>query len=241
MKAVRPKMLSNYGAGLLHFTQFCDEMKIPEDLQMPAPEWLSSHFITTKGASTFGCGAMRMWLLSLELWHTINMVPWHGASHLQHSTQGSWACAPSSSFLDKGPPITIAHLRLLKQSLNLSNSFDASVWAIATISFWCQCHLSEVCVDSSFNASLHPSHSTSQKSGVTASSTSFHLFWAPNMKTRPFGEYIMWTDSCDDTSTRWAFNNHLNMNTGCPSNAHLFTFETESGSLVAMQKSWFMS
>ena len=40
VRAVKVKTLTNYGAGLLHFTQFCDTMKIPKDLRMPAPEWL---------------------------------------------------------------------------------------------------------------------------------------------------------------------------------------------------------
>src|SRR5882672_7149995 len=39
VKAVKQKTLSNYGAGLLWFRQFCDELSIPEDLRMPAPEW----------------------------------------------------------------------------------------------------------------------------------------------------------------------------------------------------------
>jgi len=63
VKAVKEKTLSNYGAGLLHFTQFCDELNIQEDLHMPVPEWLLSHFITTKGAGSVGGGAMRTWLL----------------------------------------------------------------------------------------------------------------------------------------------------------------------------------
>ena len=36
-RAVTPKMLSNYGAGLVRFTKFCDDLHIPEELWMPAP------------------------------------------------------------------------------------------------------------------------------------------------------------------------------------------------------------
>jgi hypothetical protein len=36
---------SNYSAGLLHFTQFCDSMDVPETLRMPASEALLSQFI----------------------------------------------------------------------------------------------------------------------------------------------------------------------------------------------------
>jgi len=34
VKVVKPKTLSNYGAGLMRFTQFCDGLNIPEDLHM---------------------------------------------------------------------------------------------------------------------------------------------------------------------------------------------------------------
>ena len=42
VQAVKPNTLSNYGAGLLRFTQFCDHFNIKEALRMPAPEWLLS-------------------------------------------------------------------------------------------------------------------------------------------------------------------------------------------------------
>jgi len=67
VKAVKPKTLSNYGAGLMRFMQFCDNFNVPEDLCMPAPEWLLSTFITTRGADTVGSGTLRTWLLALQL------------------------------------------------------------------------------------------------------------------------------------------------------------------------------
>ena len=47
VKVVKPKTLSNYGAGLMRFMQFCDGFNIPEDMHMPSPEWLLSIFIMT--------------------------------------------------------------------------------------------------------------------------------------------------------------------------------------------------
>src|SRR5882724_3300818 len=93
-KAVNAKTPSNYSAGLLQFTQFCDNMGILKELRMPAPEWLLSHFITTKGAGSVGAGAMKTLLLGLELWHVINFVPWHGAAHLKWAAQGAQTCTP---------------------------------------------------------------------------------------------------------------------------------------------------
>jgi len=65
VRAIKLKTLGNYSAGLLRFTQFCDNMGIPEDLHMPAPEWLLSHVITTKGAGSLCAGAIKNWLLGL--------------------------------------------------------------------------------------------------------------------------------------------------------------------------------
>ena len=76
VRAIKPKMLSNYGTGLLRFTQFCDNFNIPESIRMPTPEWLLSHFITTHGTGSVGGGSLRTWLLGLELWHIINSAPW---------------------------------------------------------------------------------------------------------------------------------------------------------------------
>jgi len=65
--AIKPKTLSNYGTSLFRFTQFFNALNIPEDLQMPAPEWLLSTIITTRGTSTVGAGTLKTWLLGLEL------------------------------------------------------------------------------------------------------------------------------------------------------------------------------
>jgi len=62
VKAIKP--LSNYGAGLLWFTQFCDCFSIPKETCMLVPKSLLSHFITTRGAGSIGSGAMRTWLLA---------------------------------------------------------------------------------------------------------------------------------------------------------------------------------
>ena len=70
--AVSNNTLSNYTAGLLHFTNFCDNFNIPENNRMPATKSLLCIFITTHGAGKVGKGTLLLWLFRLELWHTIN-------------------------------------------------------------------------------------------------------------------------------------------------------------------------
>src|SRR5882724_9219660 len=113
VRAAKPQTLSNYGAGLVRFTQFCDTFNIPKPMRMPAPEWLLSHFITTHGASSVGSGSLRTWLLGLELWHIFNGSPWHGATYLRRAIQGSKSNAPAGASLAKRAPVTLSHLRAL--------------------------------------------------------------------------------------------------------------------------------
>ena len=89
VRTVTPKTASNYSAGLLRFTHFCDDLHIDEETRMPAPEWLLSTFITSHGVGIVGKGAMVTWLQGLELWHAINNAPWHGARHLKRALQGA--------------------------------------------------------------------------------------------------------------------------------------------------------
>ena len=81
--AIAPKTLSNYGASLIRFHRFCDDMHIPEELRMPSPEWLLSAFLMSRGAGSVGKGTMTAWLQGLRLWHTVNHAPWFGVAHLQ--------------------------------------------------------------------------------------------------------------------------------------------------------------
>ena len=114
---------------------------------MPAPEWLLSAFILTQGAGTVGKGTMATWLARLRLWHNINYAPWYGHSHLKCVLQGASAAAPSTTRRPKRLAVTIAHPLALKSNLSNSNTFDATVLAIACIAFWGQCRLVELCIN----------------------------------------------------------------------------------------------
>jgi len=111
------------------------------------------------------------------------------------------------------------------------------IWCCA---FWCQCPLAELCVDISFYPMVHTLGSSPQKSGLTISMVKYHLFWAPSIKTSPRGEEIRWTDLKCPCSAEWAFQNHQEINSHLPATAHLFGFETSTGSFQPMRKHWFL-
>jgi len=137
--SVQSSTLSNYSAGLLRFTKFCNNYNIPELECMPALESLLSLFISALGAASVGKGTMKTWLEGLWLWHEINEAPWHGGRMLRRVVAGASRLALADSVQPKCDPVTIEHLRSLHCNLNLSDSFDIAVFAIVCIAFWCCC------------------------------------------------------------------------------------------------------
>ncbi|KAF8240142.1 hypothetical protein L208DRAFT_1234893 [Tricholoma matsutake] len=116
---------SNYGAGLLCFTQYCDSPHIPEHSWMLASEILLSSFAAS-AAGSVSESALNNWLAGLQYWHVVNSATWHGSDMLHHVRS-------------KCPPVIIEALTTLKLGLDLSNTFDAAVWAIALVVFWSCC------------------------------------------------------------------------------------------------------
>jgi len=71
-QCVLPNTLKNYASSLTHFTKFCDDFHICESDHMPASYFLLSTFVMMHGAGSVGKGAIKTWILGLELWHRIN-------------------------------------------------------------------------------------------------------------------------------------------------------------------------
>lgn len=126
---------SNYGAGLLRFTQFCDHHSIPEEAHMPA----SSNLINSFAASAAGhlsAPALSNWIAGLHFWHVVNNATWNGDDMLRHVRRGVAKLCPPESKRAKRPPVTIEAMVALGEGLDLSLSFDAAVWAVACVAFW---------------------------------------------------------------------------------------------------------
>jgi hypothetical protein len=255
-KAIKPSTLSNYAAGLVRFTKFCDDYHIPENDRMPASEILLATFVTTRGAGSVGGGAITSWLAGLQLWHLVNNAPWHGAALLKRAAEGtslayllytllispgSSRLAPDTSSLAKRDPVTLHHIQALRHHLDLTDSFDAATFAIATVAFWSCCRLGELVIDSHFNPSLHVSRSTPIRRGLAANGLPYITFHIPNSKTQGTeGADIHISDSTCDCSPIYALNHHLSANIIVPPTAPLFAFATADGGWAPMRRSWFL-
>lgn len=127
-----------YGSGLLRFTQYCDKLNVDERDRMPASEVLLASF-AADAAGRVSSSALNNWFAGLHFWHTVNGAGWNGGDMLTQTRKGVQKLVPISSKRAKRPPVTIEHMYALKAGLDLSNSFDASVWAVACIAFWSCC------------------------------------------------------------------------------------------------------
>lgn len=131
---------SNYGVGLLCFTQFCNRISIPENKCMPASHDLLSAFVADT-SGTVSDSTVNNWLSGLHYWHIVYGADWHGSSLelLHHMCRGLLWVVPPSSKCARRPPVTLEALTQLHDGLDLCNSFDISVFAIACVAFWCCC------------------------------------------------------------------------------------------------------
>jgi hypothetical protein len=131
---------SNYGAGLLRFTQFCDLHHVPEPNRMPASSELLAAFLASAAGSVSSSTA-NSWMAGLHYWHSVNGAEWHGGESdvLRHVRRGLAKLTPASSKRIKRPPVTLMALSQLARGLDLNNSFDIAVFATACVAFWSCC------------------------------------------------------------------------------------------------------
>ncbi|EIW64723.1 DNA breaking-rejoining enzyme [Trametes versicolor FP-101664 SS1] len=240
LQAIEPKTRKNYGAGLLRFTQFCDCIHIPKKDRMPANETLLAAFIAT-WAGKVARTTTDSWLAGLAFWHTLNGAPWHGDRILRTTCQAAGKLEPAK--LAKRPPVTLEHMHALRAGLNLSNAFDAAVYATACCAFWGCRRLGELVIGSrnAFDAAKHVARGTTVSFKELPGGARYAIFHIPWTKTTKFaGADVVLTVNPDPTEPASALRHHLVANASVPATAPLFSFETDSGAWAPMTRDWFL-
>ncbi|KAG1851985.1 hypothetical protein C8R48DRAFT_749849 [Suillus tomentosus] len=215
LASVEIKTRENYGSSLLRFYQY-------------------SSFVAS----------WPNWLAGLHFWHNLHGAPWNGHSLVRSATAGLAKLVPSTSKRPRRPPVTLEHMHSLFRHLDLSNVFDASVFAIASTAFWSCCRLGELIVDSalSFNPSRHVSHSAPIRRGTSPTGVSYIVVTIPWTKTtHGDGANIVASHINDQSNPVLAINHHLLANSSVPADAPFFAFETENGGWSPMTRTWFMN
>jgi hypothetical protein len=222
----------NYGAGLLHFTQFCDRFNIPECLRMPASEHLLAMFVSISGAGHVSPDTITSWLSGLQMWHAYNGATWTAGPILRRVTSGATKLAPQSSLRPPREPVTFNHMLILRQHLHLSNSRDAAIWAVVSVAFKTCSRLGELVPKSS--AVFHPSCNVTRggtvQRGHAANGRAFIQFKIPCTKTNGTrGDWINASSTTNPLDPVSALEHHLFITNTIPAHTPLFAFRTLSG------------
>ncbi|KIY46264.1 hypothetical protein FISHEDRAFT_24441, partial [Fistulina hepatica ATCC 64428] len=130
-----PATRSTYAAGPLRFTQFCDRWDIPECDRMPASPTLLTAFVAEFAGSVSG-RAINNWLSGLRAWHTMSNAPWPDDHEWLHLSRKSAALSGRHLRRARRAPVSLLHLRTLRQSLDVTTPLDACIWAVAVTAFF---------------------------------------------------------------------------------------------------------
>lgn len=241
--AFAPETQQTYGAGLLRFHQFCDRYELPETSRMPASHLLLAAFISDHVA-TVGGDCVKGWMSGLKAWHEVCGAPWYGEDRWVKLARRTANKEGASFKKDQRAPVTVQHLFALHSRLNLSDPFDAAVWAVAVIAFWACRRLGELTIPSinAFDVTYHvtravPVRRFNPARGV--SSLNIPLPWSKSTKEK--GAMMSLTARDDRLCPIKAFDNHFLVNKSVPGDAPLFAFAAGSEQWSPITKPWFMA
>ncbi|RDX47953.1 hypothetical protein OH76DRAFT_1305556, partial [Lentinus brumalis] len=138
--SLRDTTLSGYGSGLRKYHLFCDIFSIGEDDRLPASFEILHSFCLWAVAEPSECDAAAKYLDAVRAWHIAQGWPpplsEADRERINWSLRGLENMQAQRRTRPPRPPVTLHMLGALKSSLNLSNPFEACIWAIASSAFW---------------------------------------------------------------------------------------------------------
>ncbi|KAI0083539.1 DNA breaking-rejoining enzyme [Irpex rosettiformis] len=239
--SLEPLTRKNYGAGLLRFTQFCDSQHVSEEDRMPASDALLAEFIASWSGKV-SKSTVDTWLAGVAFWHTLNGAPYLSNRQVRTVTRAATKTQPS--LVQKRSPVTVGHLDCLRAHLDLTDSFDIAVFAVATIAFWCCRRLGELIIPAPhhFNPERHIARNQLPQLHTSASGTTYytlHLPWSKTTLTN--GLVVPVTHLQEPSSPVTALTHHLDSTTSLPPAAPLFSYESVSpDGWSPMTRDWFL-
>ena len=185
-EAIAPKTHEGWGASLLQFNQYCDSIGLPEEGQMPTSELLLALFVTNCAAGNISGSMVNKWINGIHQGHQIADAPWYGGQLLSQAKKGMLNLVPAMSQCEKCYLVTLRHLDAPHSQLDLSNSFDAAVYAIACVAFWACCHLGKLPIAShhSFDSKTNVTCGCLKTHGITRFGCHFSILHLPSTKTK---------------------------------------------------------
>ena len=159
--------LIGYGSGLRKFHLFCDIFSIPESERLPASFELLHSFCLWAVAEPSPAEALitgdipfepisvrsaNKYLDAIRAWHIAQ--GWPAPLTEERRSQIAWTLRGLEKIQmhkrsrPPRPPVTLHMLAALKSSLDLSDPFEACIWAIASSAFWGLMRFGEATVQS---------------------------------------------------------------------------------------------
>ncbi len=241
--SLAPATRSNYGTGILRFTQFCDSWKISEEDRMPASAALLAAFVSCHIGSYSG-KTIKSWLSGIRSWHIMNRAPWHGDDNWLQLARTAATKMGTAFKRPLRPPVSLNHLHVLRQHLNLALPFHAAIWATALVTFFGCRRLGETTVKSF--ASFDPLYHAARTALVTfrdlpngSCSASFRIPWTKT--TKQDGATIIITSRDDELCPVSALRNHLSVNHNAPSSMSFFAYRNHDSSFSHMLRAHFLN
>jgi hypothetical protein len=233
-----------YVAGLLRFHQFCNLENVAEESRMPASDRLLATYAAWSAGSVLG-DTTGNWIAGVHTWHDINQALWLAGDMLRRAKAGTVKLTPSTLVQPKRNPVTVAHLHALLRALDLSNLFNAAVWAAACFAFWGCCRLGEVVTPGALSDDKDKCarRGAPQSFMETAAGVVYYKVHIPWSKTKHVkGPDIRLVARNDPLCPVYTMRQHFAANKDVPADAPLFGYASgANGSWAALTKDSFLS
>ncbi|KIK93799.1 hypothetical protein PAXRUDRAFT_144255, partial [Paxillus rubicundulus Ve08.2h10] len=207
----------SYSFGLLVYHVFCDAKSIPDCDHAPANSELVSMFISSL-AGQYSRSTVANYLQGVRTWHIMHRLGWsHNNMEIEALLKAAMTLAPISSKQKPCEPYTISVLTLMWDTLDLTDTAKAAVFACLTMTFWCTACVSEFTVPhlDTFDPSLHV-----KSSNVTHEKDCQGLmvmnFFLPRTKSALLGEDVSWAQQHGPLGPQAALQNHFAINSPPP-------------------------
>ncbi|KAF8595634.1 hypothetical protein BDV93DRAFT_456389 [Ceratobasidium sp. AG-I] len=231
--------LDGYASAVARFQEYCDAKGVEDKLRFPTAESILSAYAASFAGVAAGKTAASA-ISALKTWHALHNQPWQGSTRLTYVLRAVSNLAPATS---KKPPragVDRNAINILHECLDLTDPFDAAVYAVAVLAFWGQCRLGELLGTSRIrhDASALPSRSSIAPVTPTSKSITLSL---PRTKTfQTTGEKLFISTQHGRADPIYALRNHLYVNKTLPPNSHLFSYKNVAGGIRCLAKEPFL-
>ncbi|KIL71293.1 hypothetical protein M378DRAFT_64574 [Amanita muscaria Koide BX008] len=236
-----PATRRKYDTSVKEFISFCDKQRVPEEDRSPASEMLLAMYAASLVGQVAG-GTISGKLAAVRAWHIQHNQAWQGSTLLQYVLKGAANATPSSSKQKRRPPVTVNMLQELHDNLDLADHLDTAVYAIATVAFYGQLRLGEICTSkdeyTAFNRATSPSKKHLKPPHSEAGSRILRLPWTKVKRAK--GEEVAICRQLGDTDPIKALDRHMQINEITTGDTALASYSTLQGKRKLLTVSRFM-